>query len=266
MTGIRGLVLSILESSRAASTSDVERVEARGGVQLMPRAPLPPVRFSGVSAPGALNEPLRGVVVNVWLRTARAEYASVFAFENASTHLKRLGAPHALLKRTEAARRDEIVHASLAFNLVGRLGGHVVQPGLLRNTRTPASTLAAFAAATVRNACIQQTMALTVAATRLRYAEDRRVIRVLETMVADETRHAELAWDTLRWALRAGGREVWKAVTRAFAEPRPCVQGPHLPRAAAAYGVLSARDLDDVVRRCMDDWIRPEARRLLGTL
>ena len=37
----------------------------------------------------------------------------------------------------------------------------------------------------------------------------------LHTIIRDETRHAELAWQTLAWALAAGGDEARAAVAEA---------------------------------------------------
>ena len=57
-----------------------------------------------------------------FVRIAFDEHASIAAFAQTILKLLALGAEAMLIERTSAALRDEVNHARLAFELVGRMG------------------------------------------------------------------------------------------------------------------------------------------------
>ena len=91
-------------------------------------------------------------------------------------------------------------------------------------------------------------------------------IPVRQVSAADETRHAALAWRTLRWLLDRYGSEVAVALLERFARVAP----PPLPRAdrtsLVADGRLSNRDRAEVHRRVFTDMISPLFFQLVSGL
>lgn len=191
------------------------------------------------------------------------EHASVPAFAEVLADLEHLGAPADLIARTQAALQDEVRHAQAAFALASRFAGGPVQPEPLAAPERAPLDLMAFAVATAREACINETCAVAMAAERLKQATDPEVRRVLGHIVADETRHAELAWDTLAWALRQGGAPVRAAVAAVFAELtlelETGVEGQD-----PGLGAPAGADLADAAQRCLVQVVLPLAHQLLS--
>jgi hypothetical protein len=135
------------------------------------------------------------------------------------------------------------------------------------------ASLAEIAASTVAEGCVGETVAAVVAAEQRARATDPAVRAALAQIAADEARHAELAWRTVAWALRAGGSEVRAAVTRALgaaldgdrgAEGVPPGTASVSSEVAAAHGILDAATRAAVVARAMAEVVLPCARALLG--
>jgi hypothetical protein len=93
---------------------------------------------------------------------------------------------------------------------------------------------------------------------------DPAVREVLAATVEDETRHAELAWRFLAWALEMGGSAVRERVMRSFAGFRPAPPTPenldgvdlglfeaHGRMVAGEARAIADRALADVVRPCL---------------
>ena len=59
------------------------------------------------------------------------EHASVAAFARFTLHLMSLGAPAALVERSNAALADETLHAKLAFAIASGYAGRAIGPGPL---------------------------------------------------------------------------------------------------------------------------------------
>ena len=112
---------------------------------------------------------------------------------------------------------------------------------------------------------VGETLAVGRAAVQLRDATDPVVRAVLEQIIADETRHAQLAWDTVRWALSVGGAAVHDALADELAaltlsdEPRQ----PGLGR-TRAHGLAETREVMAALGDLLDDVIRPTAAELLA--
>ena len=64
--------------------------------------------------------------------------------------------------------------------------------------------LAAVVGAVAYEGCIGETLSVVRAAAQLSKVVDPDARKTLETIVSDESRHAGLAWKTLRWGLKSG--------------------------------------------------------------
>jgi hypothetical protein len=170
-----------------------------------------------------LSAATRAALAEAWARDGVFEHASVASFCRFSMQLLALGAPAELVRDVHAGAIDEVRHAELCLGLASAYAGRTLEPGPLP---FPASVtldaeLASVAAESAMEGCIGETVAAVQAFDALASATDPAVIAVLETTVADETRHAELGWRFIAWALDAGGEDVRAAVIRAFSSFRP---------------------------------------------
>jgi len=223
--------------------------------------------WSGQPAASTLEPHDAAELSEAWLETARHEHASVAAFARVALELMALGAPPHLVDAAHAAARDEVEHARLAFALAARFAQAPVGPGPLPlGDAVPLRCdLASMAAATVAEGCVGETLAVALAQAQLETATDPQVVAALRTIVEDEMRHAELAWQTVTWALKVGGRDVRDAVADAFAQARnrrldvvtseqPVLQD---------HGRLSARAAERAQRQALAEVILPCAAALL---
>ena len=72
--------------------------------------------------------------------------------------------------------------------------------------------MSTFALATFEEGCVEETLGALVASELAESENDPSIRGVLARIAEDETRHAELAWRTLAWALGQGGEPVTAAV------------------------------------------------------
>ena len=121
--------------------------------------------------------------------------------------------------------------------------------------------------------CIGETVAAIEAAEALSHCEDPFASQLLEQIVAEESQHAELAWQFLAWSLRAGPaglREQAAAVFRAELErsAAPVLEGvveSEGDRLLLQNGLLSsglrqalrARVLREVIAPCVESLFEP---------
>jgi hypothetical protein len=211
---------------------------------------------------------LRARLATAWTAAALAEHASVAAFAKVTLDLLAFAAPAELVSATQAAGADEVRHARRAFALASAYAGAPVAPGPLPlDGFTLGGDLAAFAAATVREGCIGETISALLAAEALAGATDPAVRAALEGIVRDETRHAALAWRTVRWAIQVGGAPVRAAVAGAFAD---ALSGPLYPQGEGlvaggnAHGRLEVAQAKRVVARAVCELLVPCAAALLA--
>ena len=165
-----------------------------------------------------LSEQTRRALCEAWLKDGLFEHASVATFSRFALQLIAVGAPSYLLHETLAAARDEIRHAELCFALASAYAGEPLEPaGLPVPSPLPVDTeLADLVTETVIEGCIGETLAAVQAAASLELARDPAVVAALADTLEDETRHAELAWRVVAWAIEVGGPTVKDAVERAF--------------------------------------------------
>lgn len=188
----------------------------------------------------------RAALARQWLDDARFEHASVAAFAKLTLELLALGAPAELVARAGAAQLDEIRHAEQCFALASALSGRPLGPGPLPVTPIDPD-LVRLAVETFEDGCVGETLAVARAAAQLREERDPTIRAVLRGIVEDETRHATLAWDIVRWALEVGGESVRAAVaTAAERVAAPDWQVVGVPEDRARAALVAA--VDEVLR------------------
>ena len=164
----------------------------------------------GAGAPARVLVPeVQRRLANAWLQLARLEHASIGSFARFTLQLLALGAPPDLVLSAQRAAIDETRHAQLAFGLASEYAGRTLGPGPLSVDACLETTdLLEIIATVFDEGCIGETMAAVEARQALEHAREPAVRAVLETVAADEMRHAELAWRTVAWAIAAGGEAV----------------------------------------------------------
>jgi len=219
-----------------------------------------------------LNDDARRALAEYWTRAALLEHASVAAFARFIMQLMSLGAPPELIEEAQIAIGDETLHAKLCFALASAYAGSNVQPLRLDidralNADTPLEILRAV----IREGCIGETLAAVEAAEGREHATDTVVKQALLRIHVDETRHAELAWRTVKWAIAAGfttpaemERELTAAIDQALAEAdaTATLEGRD---DLAAHGLLSPATTAEVRRVAIESVVRPAADALTGS-
>ncbi len=161
-----------------------------------------------------LTKGQRKVLAHAWTEDALIEHASVAAFARTTLELMAVGAPADLLAAVQAAAADEVRHARLSFALAERYGAAAVSPGRFQLGASVVieTDLARLAASTFREGCVGETVVSLLSARAAAAATDPAAKALLTLVAQDEARHAELAWRTLSWLLRAGGTAAFAAV------------------------------------------------------
>ncbi len=140
-----------------------------------------------------------------WCEAAQYEHASVTSFTRAAAELAELGAPAELVDRHHDAARDEARHATSALAIASVLGGAALRFGAQPPIDQAPRALRAVALEALIDGCWGEAAAAVIARVGASRAEPA-IADALETVADEETRHAELAWATVRWAIdRAPG-------------------------------------------------------------
>lgn len=202
----------------------------------------------------------RRLLSRTWLRVARDEHASVAAFHRFALQLMALGAPPELLIETQRAAADEVMHARLAFGLASAFAGEPLSAGHVDVSGELPVDLAEVCRAHVRDACINETIAAIQAAAARDASSDEAVRAVLDQIVEDETRHAALAWKTLRWMLSLDA-SLADVVREELGAARP--QDRH-EVGVPAFGRLDGETLSTLSRDALNRVVRPCAEALLS--
>jgi hypothetical protein len=166
-----------------------------------------------------------------WLAAARAEHASVPAFEQLAAQLAQLEAPAALVERCHAARADEVRHARCCFALARAYSGVPWTGAELPTLEVGAVDLENLALESLRDGCVGEGVAADLAAAMAARSDDPVVVSSLTTIAADEARHAELAWSVVELCVARGGAPVRRALASAGTHASVPTDGPiALPR------------------------------------
>lgn len=226
---------------------------------------------SGASLTAALTSAQRDQLASFWTDIALAEHASIAEFHRVSLELLRFGAPEALIAAAQRAAMDEARHARRAFDLASSYAGERLSAGAMQlPVAMPlAATLVELARNTVQGGCIAETQSAALCMRLVRRATDAKVKSVLEGIVRDELRHAELAWAIVRWAMEAGGAAVHEAVANELgARPSPttpdgALVGTPADPMLAAHGWIAPEDEQAVNYECWRAVVRPVGQALL---
>jgi len=165
----------------------------------------------------ALDNTQRAALCTYWSELGQMEHASVAAFARFAMQLMSVGAPPELLEQTTAAMADETRHAKMAFALASAFGDRPIGPGPLTiDDALGQESLADMLALVIHEGCIGETIAAAEAAEALDHTNDPAIRNVLITIIDDETRHAALAWNTVRWALSLGQDTLRERIEEEF--------------------------------------------------
>jgi hypothetical protein len=207
-----------------------------------------------------------------WTRMALMEHASIAAFARFSLQLLSLGAPPELLERATSAMADETKHAKACFALASAYAAKPVGPGLLSiDDSLNGTSLEEIVLNTIREGCIGETVAAIEAREAAAHAADPALKQLLSVISEDETKHAELAFRFVQWALTLGDVKLEAAVRREISALER--EGQHhfdAPTSAAharwlEHGVVPEL-LRQVIRaQAIQSVILPCARALLAT-
>ena len=165
-------------------------------------------------------------VPRAWVEDAQAEAASIPAFLCLAAELIRAGAPLDLVDRALDAAGDEIRHARACAALASSLSGARVVPTAppppSRSRLHGTALLTRLAVESWLDGCLNEGAA---AARAARAAQSGRGLfgSVQAGIAVDESRHAELGWDVLTFALTRGGGDVREAVA-GLSHERACFE------------------------------------------
>ncbi len=217
-----------------------------------------------------LDADLRARLAARWLHDAQLEHASIAAFARTSLELLAFGAPPELVSEAHQAALDEISHARVTFALASAYAGAELGPQAFSEAKrmAPATDLATWARETIEDGCLGETIAAAEAHTAAQQSEDPVVRDVLLEIAADETRHAELAWKILRFALQAGGEEVAAVARTALTTLAVRKQSPSEDRSAdlIQHGILGEQASACLRTKVINVVVQPCLERLLQTL
>lgn len=217
-----------------------------------------------------LHPELCGELAEAWARAGLAEHASVAAFARFTLELMSLGAPAELIERATSAISDETKHAKMCFALASSYAGRVVGPGALPvEGSLNALSFSEIVLNAVREGCIGETVAAIEASEALEHASDSVVRKVLREISLDETRHSELAWRFVKWALRSADESLLGIVRDEFERAAAEASAPTHDLSKADKELLSAGVIPERLRpairaRALENVVLPCARALLS--
>lgn len=209
----------------------------------------------------------RAVIAAGWARAGLMEHASIAAFARFTLQLLSLGAPPLLVRDAQAAMADETEHTRLCFSLASAFGGAPVGPGpLALSGALDGGSAREILVTAILEGCVGETVAALEAHEMAERAVDPAVRSALETIAADEARHAELAWRFVKWAVE-GDPSLAAVAEGAFAEAVTASErrevaggeGPDL----SAYGLASASARREIERCALAQVVSPCAAALL---
>lgn len=210
----------------------------------------------------ALSAAERRALTRWWSQLGGLEHASVASFARTTMQLLALGAPADLLADTQAAAADEVRHARLAYGLASAYAGRPLGPAPL-DLHDVGLELekAAIVTALVDEGCVGETLGAAEAGF-IAEAADPTVAEVGRGLVVDESRHAGLAWRTLKWLLADEALiPVAEAALARAADRLDAADygdGPHLP----AHGLPGPDARRALHRAAFADVVRPCAEAL----
>ena len=205
----------------------------------------------------------RRIAGQFYLRMGLGEHASVASFNRFSLELMSLGAPAHLIQKAQEAALDEIRHAKRAFSIARSLLNKEDQPQQMSIDVHLAPNYLELAKVVLEEAAIQETLSVLLAAEQLRVAQCPVIVEYLREVVEDESRHAELAFETLRWCIEKGGSEVREMIQRRMEAPIKLSTASYPETAVQALGIPEQAKLQQMVRRGVEQVVLPSLRSLI---
>jgi hypothetical protein len=219
-----------------------------------------------------LDAALRAHLTEEWTRIALMEHGSIAAFARFSLQLISLGAPADLIERTTAAMVDETKHAKACFGVASHYAGAPIGPGRLAIERSlDESSLEEIVLNAIREGCVGETIAAIEAREAAEYTADPALRELLLVISEDETRHAELAYRFLKWALAVSGspaleRAVRRELAALATETPPAQSAPTDSDLALLRHGIVPNALRQVIRwQALTQVILPGSRALFTT-
>jgi hypothetical protein len=214
----------------------------------------------------------REIIAQRWIRDGLFEHASIASFSRLALALLATSADAELVHAAHEAALDEVRHAKLSLSLAAAYRGESVAPCALPlpNALPLGADLIELAVASVIEGAVGETIAAVLAAEQAAVAEDPAVRRVLQSIAEDESRHAQLAFQVIAFAIAAGGEPVRAAVEQAFRDsstqmPQPPADVGLAANIAKSHGFIASNDARTAFVRAMDDIVLPLGRALCQT-
>jgi len=151
-------------------------------------------RTDGIEDPRPCDDATLG---DIFAGRSYLEEVSVHAFARLERELAAHGAPATLLREARRAKRDEIRHTAMMARLACRFGRTPRSPAA--PVATPVRSLFAIAVENAVEGCVRETYGALVGLMEARGSSDAQVRRAMESIGADECRHAELSWAVAEW-------------------------------------------------------------------
>ena len=137
-----------------------------------------------------------------FLKQAEGEHASVASFARHTLQLLTMGAPAELLTASQKASIDEIKHAKMCYGLAGNFLRSRVEAGVLDVEESlEFSTHKDIIQSVITEGCIGETLSAIQMKVGSQSAKQSVVKQILEEIAIDESKHAQLAWNTIQWAI-----------------------------------------------------------------
>jgi hypothetical protein len=201
-----------------------------------------------------------------WTRAGLMEHASVAAFARFALQLLAQGAPASLVEGALAAMADETAHARMCFSLASTYAGDEIGPGPLDvGGALDEQTSLGILRLVIREGCIGETVAALEAREAQLWANDAVVAGVLAKIAEDESRHAELAWRYVAWAL-ANNSEHASTLLDEIEAAMNVAPSSATSESLLCHGVLEASRSHEIRHRAMRDVVLPCAHALLDHL
>ncbi len=198
------------------------------------------------------------VAAGGWIEVARHEHASIATFSRLALDLMHLGAPLELVQRCHEAALDEARHAHAALGVAVSLGAETLRFGALPPVAHRTASLQQIAFDALIEGCWGEGIASAVAGVAATRSSGQ-VRQVLRTIEAEEARHAELAWATLRWVTKRDPSllEPLIAEARGHVSAPPSRDALEEPAFIEGFGLLSAAETASIEQTTLTGVVLP---------
>ena len=147
-------------------------------------------------------------VIEYWRSVTQLEHSSVASFARFTLQMMSVGAPAELLAEIQLAAADEVKHAQSAAVILSALSGVALSPGALSlDDLSLETSRVALIESLILEACVGETLGVAEITEALKRCDREFVRSHLAQVLKDETRHAGLAWGSLRWLIESAPRD-----------------------------------------------------------